>query len=415
MAKKKTLLVVECTETFNWHEIFAGVKLFRGTENETEIVVEQAAFPDISLTSYSSSGAVVNIRRAKRPLANTSQCRDRTVRVDFVLLRSVTKGISNQDSRNVLMAFIHAGLPSVNSLHSAYMALSRPVMWGELRRIQREAGGRDAFPLVAQDMYASHLEMRITPEFPFVVKVGSAHAGYGKMKVCDSTQFEDVRSICALHSDFVTCEPFVDADWDARVQKIGPHVRAFRRTSQNWKMNTGHGSIVEQIECPDEWRRWAELSATACGGLDILGLDLIHDRNTGRIQILELNDTAIGLVHKVEDEDNGYIRDLVLAKMELAFASDGAAAASSSTAAASSSSSPSSSNATMDARQFEITLEHSRQESSQLRSLLVAAEAENELIALQAHVAKVSALAALATLVAVATAASFFVLKKNKQ
>lgn len=51
---------------------------------------------------------------------------DRTVSVDFVLLRSVTRGIKGQDSRNKLYTFIHANIPSVNSLLSAYMCLEKP-------------------------------------------------------------------------------------------------------------------------------------------------------------------------------------------------------------------------------------------------------------------------------------------------
>lgn len=37
--------------------------------------------------------------------------------------------------------------------------------------------GRDAFPVIPQTLYSSHLDMLITPEFPLVAKVGHAHAG----------------------------------------------------------------------------------------------------------------------------------------------------------------------------------------------------------------------------------------------
>ena len=312
---KKVLLVIECSEQFNWYEIFGKDARIMIYGSPVAIQVEQATFPDISLTSYGQGGPVVNLRKAKHPHPNTSQERDRTVVVDFILLRSVTRGIFGQDSRNILMAFMHARIPSVNSLLSAYMALERPVMWGELKAIQKQLGGASNFPLIDQNCHTSSREMTVSSDPPCVVKIGHAHAGQGKILVHDRTQWEDVRSIITLHGDYATAEPFVPADFDARVQKIGPHYRAFKRTSMNWKMNQGHGSVVEEIEVPPKWQVWADECAKACGGLDILGLDLIHDREKDTYHILELNDTAIGLVHRVAQEDNEHIRDLVLFRM----------------------------------------------------------------------------------------------------
>mmetsp|Transcript_18103 Transcript_18103/g.45954 ORF Transcript_18103/g.45954 Transcript_18103/m.45954 type:complete len:412 (-) Transcript_18103:114-1349(-) len=308
----KTLLVVECTEHFNWYERFAGFKL----HGKEEIRVEQATFPDISLTSYPSSGnpLVVNLRRAARPLPNTPQDRDRTCTPDFILLRSITRGIKGQDSRNVLLGMIHANVPSVNSLLSAQLVLERPVMFSELRKIQRRVG-IDRFPLIAQTYYASHREMLITPDPPFVAKMAHCHAGYGKMKVDDQKQFEDLRSLVAVHGDYVTVEPFIDWDWDGRVQRIGEHYRCFRRRNPNWKGNTGHSMVIEDMELTPEIKLWADECAKAFGGLDILGLDFLHDKHSDRLYILEVNDTAIGLVHKYEDEDMDHMRDLVLMRM----------------------------------------------------------------------------------------------------
>ena len=51
------------------------------------------------------------------------------------------------------------------------------VMYGELRRVMNEQGGRKEFPLIQQSYYAKYSNMLITPDLPFVVKVGGAHAG----------------------------------------------------------------------------------------------------------------------------------------------------------------------------------------------------------------------------------------------
>jgi hypothetical protein len=92
-----------------------------------------------------------------------------------------------------------------------------------------QQGGPKQFPLIAQSYYAKYSNMLITPDLPFVVKVGGAHAGYGKIKITSAPLFDDVKSIVALHGDYSTAEPFVDWDFDYRIQKIGCHVRAYVR------------------------------------------------------------------------------------------------------------------------------------------------------------------------------------------
>jgi len=70
-----------------------------------QIQVEQAEWGDISLVSYGrQGGCVASIRRAAKPLPGTSQERERTVKVDFVLLRSVTRHTWTLDSRNLYVS-----------------------------------------------------------------------------------------------------------------------------------------------------------------------------------------------------------------------------------------------------------------------------------------------------------------------
>jgi len=71
---------------------------------------------------------------------------------------------------------MHANVPSVNSLLSAYVCFERPTVYGALLGIQQRLG-KDKFPLISQTYYPSNKQMLITPELPMVVKIGAAHAG----------------------------------------------------------------------------------------------------------------------------------------------------------------------------------------------------------------------------------------------
>mmetsp|Transcript_14324 Transcript_14324/g.40679 ORF Transcript_14324/g.40679 Transcript_14324/m.40679 type:complete len:365 (-) Transcript_14324:43-1137(-) len=301
----KCLLVIECQEHVSWSKLFAGHTLFG-----EEVKVVQAAYPDIAIVSYHDSGAVVSVRGGG------------THKVDFVFLRSVTRCKHGQDSKNTLLGLIHAGLPAVNTLMSAYMALERPLMFAELKKIQRRLGA-ERFPLISQTYYPSYSTMNITPELPLVCKVGHAHSGFGKMKIEDPVTLADFRSLCAIHGDYVTMEPYIKWSWDGRVQKIGDHIRVFKRVSMNWKGNVGNSSIVSDGELTPELELWINECARAFGGLDICGLDFVCEEGTGKLSILELNDTAIGLVHKYAEEDMGFMRDLVLRRMAEHFGVDG--------------------------------------------------------------------------------------------
>eukprot|EP01111_Echinosteliopsis_oligospora_P011039 TRINITY_DN3541_c0_g1_i1.p1 TRINITY_DN3541_c0_g1~~TRINITY_DN3541_c0_g1_i1.p1 ORF type:complete len:295 (-),score=86.44 TRINITY_DN3541_c0_g1_i1:74-958(-) len=232
----------------------------------------------------------------------------------------------------------------MNSLESAYMCLERPIVFGELKQIQKKLKKEGiVFPLIQQNYYPHHREMIITPDFPLVGKIGHAHAGYGKMKIKSDEEIQDFKSIIAINNDYVTLEPFVQWDFDMRIQKIGRDYRGFKRTSPNWKGNTGNSSVIEDLEVTPVYKRWVDECSRLFGGLDILGLDLLHSKETGRDYILELNDTAIGLVHKYEIEDMSLMRDMALAKLCVYYAPPPLPISSSSPSSSSSSSSTTSS------------------------------------------------------------------------
>ncbi len=51
--------------------------------------------------------------------------------------------------------------------------------------------------------------MIIGPNFPAVVKVGHGQAGWGKIRLQDHHQFEDMKSVMAMSGDYCTAEEFL--------------------------------------------------------------------------------------------------------------------------------------------------------------------------------------------------------------
>jgi hypothetical protein len=318
---RRTLLIIECVTRYNWDEIFKGASL---TDDEAKrdgtcegLKVEQATWDELTLVSYPGeppNNLVVTAKATERPMVRTQ----RTFCPDFVLMRSESKGHWGQDSTNKLLVLLHSGVPAVNSIFSIYCFLQKPVIWAALKDIQAKLGAAE-FPLIQQTLYPSFKEMAIHPDLPCVGKIGSFDAGKGKAVLKTEEALDDFRSIVAVQPAFATLEPFVDWDWDGRVQVIGPHIRVFKRTTDTWKGNSGKGVMIEDLEVTPQWQLWASECRKAFGGLDLFGLDFLHDKRTGKLVILELNGTACGLVQRHETDDMLQIRDVVLAKMRQRF------------------------------------------------------------------------------------------------
>lgn len=229
------------------------------------------------------------------------------------------------------------GVAGVNSLHSIYCFCEKAVITAELFRLNRHLGD-EVFPVIPQSYFSSYRDMMYTNSFPCVVKVGSAHAGMGKMIIRDHHEMEDFRSVLAMtEGKYCTAEPKVEGQYDLRVQKIGSHVRVFKRRSVSgtWKTNTGT-SLIEEVpdaEVEPRHKRWAQEAASLFGGLDILSVDAIVDDHTGQEFILEVNGTSSGFAPNCAAEDNEHIRDLLVAELEKVATADEEAAAAAAAAA----------------------------------------------------------------------------------
>jgi hypothetical protein len=226
-SKEVIVLVIECQSSLDWRAVFAGSclesgELVRKTKKKkvrfcfayfVQIRLEQATWDDISLVSWPEpTGLRATLRSGK------------SFRPDHVLVRSVSKGTWTQDSSNKLMALCHSAVPCTNSASACHAFLEKPVVYGELRRVQQRLG-KETFPLIDQVMYPSYKEMSVSPgnisldcfrptylvkDVPCVGKTGSAHAGKGKIKITSSELWEDYASLVALQPYFCTAEKFIN-------------------------------------------------------------------------------------------------------------------------------------------------------------------------------------------------------------
>ena len=299
----KEVLVVGGDPSVEWARYFEGRAMVDGTP----VNVTQCPWDSITLTCYSEG------ERSTAVVALPSKYKKQPFQPDLVLVRSAVRASAPIDHRNILLGFAFAGVPCVNTAESLYRCQEKPLVYAALRAV-RDRLGKDRFPLIDQTYYPSWRSMTFPGDLPVIAKVSTVHAGLGKMKIDTAQQYLDLRSVVAMSTHYLTTEPCIDWDYDFRLQKIGPHVRGFRRTSDNWK-GQGMGSRDADHPVSDLQRLWLdEVSAEL--GMDILTIDGVHDKKTGKDYIVEVNDSAISLNERHRDEDFGYMVDLVMSKLE---------------------------------------------------------------------------------------------------
>ncbi|KNC51782.1 synapsin short isoform [Thecamonas trahens ATCC 50062] len=302
------VLVIDTAAT-DWAATFAAADSAEAGGWPWKIEVTQAEWADVRVTAETSRG------KRKTPLVfvrgGGAPCRP-----DLVLVRSLVRGLTpDRDYRNQMYALRMAGVTAVNSWESIMNCQERPWLHAALLDLV-DAVGHDAFPLIDQQLFPLAGSISFPSFMPCVIKVGHAEAGYGKMRVFSDKDLTDASSLLALHRDYATIEPYIDEDareYDLRIQKIGPHIRAYKRYSPNWKGNVGT-ALIEEIAVTPAYARWAELAAGLFGGIDICTVDAIH-LHDGSDVILEVNDTASGFMTGNEWEDNLHVAAVVRARL----------------------------------------------------------------------------------------------------
>ncbi|XP_023330999.1 synapsin [Eurytemora carolleeae] len=300
-----TLLVIDDQNT-DWSKYFRGKRV----QTDWDIKVEQAEFRDITVTANTEAGVTVSIFTTNKAGTRVP----RSFKPDFLLVRQNLKD-ANEDYKNMLLGLQYGGVPSINTLQSIYNFQDRPWVYAHLVNIQQKLG-KENFPLIDQTYFPNHKDMTTGVKYPCVFKLGHAHGGLGKVKVENTTSFQDMVSVVAISNSYCTVENYVDAKYDLHVFKIGTNYRALMRKSLSgqWKTNLGQ-SILEEIPISDRYKKWIDAVSEIFGGLDICSLEAVVAKD-GKEYIIEVNDSAAGLLGDSQEEDRRHIADIVFNKME---------------------------------------------------------------------------------------------------
>lgn len=253
------VLVID-SDAHDWRQVFGG-----------GVQVEQGEWEHLMVTSEAKSVTVHLRGRKGGPPA-------RSFMPDVVLVRKLVRGLTPRDYHtNALYGLLVSGVPAVNSLSSIRACLERPLVYAALHCIAQRLG-EELFPLLPLTLSTDPRAMAAPQQWPAVLKVSSAEAGFGKMRVRDEAAWRGLGHFVGATGDYATVEEFVaQREYDIRVQRVGAHLRAYHRQSSNWKGNVG-SSVLTEVSVTAEYRRWAEACAELFGGIDILTVDAIHTK-----------------------------------------------------------------------------------------------------------------------------------------
>ena len=121
-----------------------------------------------------------------------------------------------------------SGLPCVNAASTLKIGYDRLSMLSILKKT--------GLPTIQFNAVTrSTLIHNIQIEFPFVVKAGNYHGGYGKVLIENEKKWQDIKDLLFVTDDYITIEPYINYARDIRYLIIQDQIWAMSRKGKYWK------------------------------------------------------------------------------------------------------------------------------------------------------------------------------------
>lgn len=173
-----------------------------------------------------------------------------------------------------------ADIPQVNTASCLRLGYDRISMLHQLRLAK--------IPTVPFQMVSdSRLIENIKLPYPFVLKQGNYHGGYGKVLIKNDEQWEEVKDLLFTTTDYVSTEPFIDYKRDIRYLYINGSIHAMSRRGKSWKANRQTISF-ELIPTEKTQEEAIQKLATQIKA-DVLAIDYLETQE-GELLAVEYND-----------------------------------------------------------------------------------------------------------------------------
>lgn len=173
-----------------------------------------------------------------------------------------------------------AKIPCVNSVETLKQGFDRLSMLSVIKKT--------GLPVIDFNVVSkSTLLKNIKIEFPFVVKVGNYHGGFGKVLIEDERKWQDIKDLLFVTEDYITVEPYIDYKRDLRYIVIKDKVWAMSRKGKYWKANI-ETTDYREIEPEDDLVKKIKKLQNRIEA-DILAIDILEEEE-GKRHVVEYND-----------------------------------------------------------------------------------------------------------------------------